>query len=332
MYAIEIASPGEAAALEYVDVPAPQPGPDQVLVEVAAAGVNFYDTYVRSGVYPATFPLRPGAEGAGRVTAVGAEVTEVSVGDEVAWASAVTGSYAQQVLLQADQALPVPEGMDLLTAAAIPLQGMTAQMLIDGVHTLGPADTVFITAGAGGVGQLFIQLAHSRGARVLTMVGTTAKAELAREAGADEVFVSADAGDLVTDLTTWIGAHTEGTGVDVFYDGLGKATFEAAVAAVRPRGMIVLFGGASGQVPPFDLQRLNKAGSLFVTRPTLWHYIASAAERYHRWEQVSHSVAAGQVRVHIGRKFDLADAGRAHEALESRDTTGKVLLVPAPAH
>lgn len=328
MQKIDVAAPGGAEKLQYVSSDTPAAGPGQVLVRTAAIGVNFIDTYIRSGVYPTEFPWTPGQEGAGEVIEVGEGVSNVAAGDQVAWTASVTGSYADHVLLEAPNALKVPEGMDLRTAAALPLQGLTVHMLTNGVTTLKEGDTVFITAGAGGVGQLFIQFAKSRGVRVLTMVGSQAKAQTALDAGADKVFIQEDLGDLTTDLTELLREETSGKGVDVFYDGLGKVTFDAAVASVRTRGLIVLFGGASGQVPPFDLQRLNAAGSLFVTRPTVWHYIADAEERAWRWQEISEAAASGALKVNIGSEYPLADAREAHEALEGRRTTGKVVLIP----
>lgn len=332
MHAIEIASPGGADGLEFVDVPDLEPGPGDVLVRPRAVGVNFYDTYVRSGVYPADFPLRPGSEGAGEVLAVGDGVTRVRRGDRVAWTSSVTGSYAEQVLVEEDAALPVPGDLDLVSAAALPLQGLTAHMLVDGVAHLGgegaEQHTVFITAGAGGVGQLFIQLARAAGARVLTMVGSEQKVEAAQAAGADDVFVSPGE-DLTEELAAWLRGHTDDRGVDVFYDGLGRVTFDAGIASTRRRGLVVLFGGASGQVPPFDLQRLNRAGSLFVTRPTMWHYVDDPAELQRRWEEISTAAASGELTVNVGATYPLEHAAFAHEALEARKTTGKIVLLPA---
>lgn len=328
MHAVEVSAPGGAEALQYVSAEVPAAGPGQVVVKTAAAGLNFIDTYIRSGVYPTDFPWRPGTEGAGEVVELGEDVTSLSVGDHVAWASCLTGSYAEYTLLDADQALPVPEGLDLSVAAALPLQGMTVHMLTDGVTQLKPGDNVFITAGAGGVGQIFIPFAKSRGANVITMVGSQEKSELALAAGADRVFIQKDFTALTTELAEVLRQETDGKGVDVFYDGLGKVTFDAAVASVRRRGLIVLFGGASGQVPPFDLQRLNAAGSLFVTRPTLWHYIDDAQEREQRWKEITQAVLDGTVPVRIGESFPFDQAQSAHEALEGRKTTGKVILTP----
>lgn len=328
MHAIEVSTPGGANNLTYVSADIPQPDAGQVVVRTHAAGVNFIDTYIRSGVYSTDFPWRPGTEGSGVVTEVGEDVQGLAVGDRIAWATSVTGSYAQYVVVEADQALPIPEGMDMDTAAALPLQGLTVHMLTHGVTSLNEESTVFITGGAGGVGQLFIQYAKHLGARVLTMVGSHQKSKIALAAGANRVFIQEDFTDTTAELSTLLKDLTEGQGVDVFYDGVGKDTFDAAIASVRPRGLVVLFGGASGQVPPFDLQRLNAAGSLFVTRPTVWHYIADPSERAQRWHEITTAVLEGAVQVSIGATYELADAQQAHEALESRGTTGKVLLVP----
>ncbi len=328
MHVIEAQQPGGPDALQLTRRPEPTPGPGQVVVRVAAAGVNFYDTYVRSGVYKARFPLAPGNEGAGEVVSVGEGVTEVSVGDRVAWASSGGDSYASYLAIDANVLVPVPDGVDLHTAAALPLQGMTAHMLVDGVHDLQSGEEVLLTAGAGGVGLLFTQLARARGARVITTVSTEAKEELARGAGADEVIRYDRFTDMTTELSRTVRDLTGGAGVDVAYDGVGKDTFDGSLASVRTRGLLVLFGGASGQVPPFDLQRLNAAGSLFVTRPTVFHYIADRAELLHRAKAVFDAVAQGSLRVHIGAQYPLAEAAEAHRALEQRRTTGKVLLVP----
>ena len=328
MYAIEAPQAGDPEVLQFVERPAPEPGAGQVLVRTEAIGVNFIDTYHRSGVYPRDFPLVPGGEGAGVVSAVGDGVTTVAVGDRVAWASSLTGSYAQEVLVDAAAALPVPDDLDSATAAALALQGMTAQMLTDGVVSLEPGQTVLLTAGAGGVGLLLTQLAVAAGARVITTVSTAKKEELSRGAGAAEVIRYTELDDLTTDLPARVRELTGGVGVDVAYDGVGKDTFDASLASVRTRGMLVLFGGASGQVPPFDLQRLNRAGSLFVTRPTLFHYIADPEELRYRAGSVFAAARTGALNVRIGARYPLAEAAEAHRALEGRATTGKVLLIP----
>ncbi len=328
MRAIVAQEPGGPETLTLQDVRAPEPVSGQLLVRTVAVGVNFIDTYHRSGVYPVGFPLTPGGEGAGVVSEVGDGVDSVVVGDRVAWASSDSGSYAEQVLVDATQALPVPDGVSAQIAAATPLQGMTAHMLVDGVTHLGSGQTVLVHAGAGGVGLLLTQLAVARGARVITTVSTQEKADLSRRAGAAEVIRYDQLDDLTAELPALVRDITQGAGVHVAYDGVGKDTFDASLASVRRRGLLVLFGGASGQVPPFDLQRLNRAGSLFVTRPTLFHYIADADERAWRAQEVFGAVADGSLDVRIGSRFPLADAARAHTALEGRQTTGKVLLHP----
>ncbi|WP_448071746.1 quinone oxidoreductase family protein [Georgenia yuyongxinii] len=327
MRAIHATVAGGPEVLSVVDVPAPEPGPGELLVDVAAAGVNFIDTYKRSSVYPMPFPHVVGEEGAGTVRAVGAGVTEVAPGDRVAWAGA-PGSYAEQVLVRADVALPVPAGVDLATAAALPLQGMTAHYLVTSTFDVRPGHTVLLTAAAGGVGLLLTQLATARGARVIGLVGSPQKEDLAREAGAAQVIRYTELDDLTTELPAMVRDLTGGTGVDVAYDGVGKDTFDASLASLRRRGMLVLFGGASGQVPPFDPQRLNAAGSLFLTRPKLADYTADKAETRWRAGELFDAVAAGTLDVRVGARFPLAEAAQAHEALEGRATTGKVLLVP----
>lgn len=296
------------------------------MVRTAAAGVNFRDIYERSGVYPMPFPHVPGAEGAGTVLAVGDGVSGFAVGDRVAWADA-RGSYAELVVVPAEQALPVPDGVELEVAAALPLQGMTAHYLVTSTFPVQRGHTVLLTAAAGGTGLLLTQLAAARGARVIGLVGSEEKAALARNAGAAEVIVCAGLGDLTTEVPARVRELTDGQGVDVAYDGVGKDTFDATLASVRRRGMVVLFGGASGQVPPVDPQRLNHAGSLYLTRPKLGDYIATAEELRWRADELFQAVANGTLRARIGARFPLAEARAAHQALEGRLTTGKVLLV-----
>ena len=326
MQVIEAREPGGPDVLERAQRPDPTPGPGQIVVDVAASGVNFIDTYVRSGVYPGDFPLVPGNEGAGEVIALGDGVTEVSVGDRVAWASSGGDSYARYLLIEAAKVVPVPVDLDLRTAAALPLQGMTAHVLVDGVHDLQPGETILVTAGAGGVGLLLTQLAAARGARVITTVSTDAKEKLSRAAGADEVIRYEAFSDMTTQLAAAVRDLTDGRGVDVAYDGVGKATFDGSLDSVRTRGLLVLFGGASGQVPPFDPQRLNTAGSLFLTRPTVFHYIAERHELLRRAEAVFGAVTDARLQVRIGAEYPLEQAARAHADLEGRRTTGKVLL------
>ncbi|MEC5200673.1 NADPH2:quinone reductase [Arthrobacter sp. PL16] len=298
----------------------PEPGPGQLLVKVAAAGVNFIETYQRSGAYTVEHPFTPGAEAAGTVEALGADTAGFEAGDRVAFAEG-KGTYAEYALVDADRALPVPDGVDLETAAALPLQGMTAHYLTNSTFPVQPEHTVLVHAGAGGVGLLLIQLLKAKGARVITTVSTDEKEDLARGAGADEVLRYDGFADAVRALT-------DGTGVDVVFDGVGKETFDESLRSLRIRGTLVLYGAASGAVPPLDLQRLNSGGSLFVTRPTLVHYLLSAEERRWRSEELFGAVAAGQLDVRIGARYALADAAQAHEDLQARRTTGKVLLIP----
>lgn len=319
-YALQIPRAGGPGVFERVEVQRPVPGPGQLLVRVAAAGVNFIETYQRSGVYRVDYPLVPGSEGSGTVEEVGADVAGFSVGDRVATAEG-SGSYAEYMVLDAEKALPVPDGVGDEVAAALPLQGMTAHYLINTSYRVHPGDTVLTYAGAGGVGQLLIQLLKLRGATVITTTSTPEKAELARAAGADHVLDYDEVPDRVRELTG-------GAGVAAVYDGIGKDTFEGSLDALRTRGTLVLFGGASGQVPPFDLQQLNAHGSLTVTRPKLSDFLLDAEERRWRSSELFGLVADGTLRVAIGERFALEDAGAAHAALESRATTGKVILVP----
>ncbi|WP_163542448.1 quinone oxidoreductase family protein [Occultella kanbiaonis] len=328
MLAIEARAAGGPDVLTPTDRRAPAPQAGQVLVRTSGIGVNFYDTYVRSGVYPRQFPFVPGSEGAGEVIAVGDGVAHLSEGRLVAWSSSLTGSYAEEVLLAADAAIVVPDGVDARLAAALPLQGMTAHMLVDGVFDVQPGQDVLLTAGAGGVGLLLTQLAVARGARVITTVSTAEKEALSRAAGASEVIRYTDLDDVTSELPQIVRDLTGGAGVHVAYDGVGRTTFDASLASVRRRGMLVLFGGASGQVPPFDLQRLNSSGSLFVSRPTLGHYTADPEELAYRSGAVFGALASGDLDVRVGATFPLARAADAHRALEGRETTGKVLLLP----
>ncbi|MBW4094696.1 MAG: quinone oxidoreductase [Acidobacteria bacterium] len=311
---------GGPEVLELQEVPLPEPGPGQLRVKVAAAGVNFIDTYQRSGAYQVNYPFTPGTEFAGTIDAVGDGVADFSVGQHVATAEGLAG-YAEYALVDAERALPVPEGVDLETAAALPLQGITAHYLINSSYRVEPGQTVLTHAGAGGVGLLLIQLLKQRGARVITTVSSDAKEVLARAAGADEVLRYEGFAEKVRELT-------DGIGVDVVYDGVGKDTFEGSLASVRIRGTLVVFGAASGPVPPVDVQQLNKGGSISLTRPTMVHFLRNAQERRWRSEELFSAVAAGKLTVRIGQKYALADASAAHRDLEGRGTTGKVLLVP----
>jgi NADPH2:quinone reductase len=292
------------------------------VARVEAAGLNFIDVYHRTGLYPNPLPLVPGMEGAGIVAAVGPGVTGWREGDRVAW-TGILGSYAERVLLPADRAVALPAGVDTRTAAALMLQGMTAQYLSTSTFPLAPGHTCLVHAAAGGVGLLLVQMAKRRGARVIGTVGTEAKAALAREAGADEVVVYTQ-----EDFLEAVKRLTGGRGVDVVYDSVGKTTAEKSLDCLVPRGMVVFYGNASGPVPPIDPLVLSRKGSLFLTRPTLLHYIADRASLEARAADVLGEAAAGRLEVRIDRTFPLAEAADAHRALEGRQTTGKVLLVP----
>jgi len=324
MRAIQALRAGGPDVLELVELPDPTPGPGEVLVTAAAAGINFIDTYRRSGLYPMPFPHVPGSEGAGVIAALGDGVTGLAVGDRIAWADA-PDSYAELVRVRASRALRVPDGVDLETAAALPLQGLTAHYLATSTYPVQPGDTILVHAGAGGVGLLLTQLATARGARVITTVSTAEKEQLSRAAGAAEVIRY----DLLHDLTAELPGlvrELAGGGVTVVYDGVGRATFDASLACLRPRGLMVLFGASSGPVPAFDIQRLNSGGSLYLTRPSLGHYIATTDELRGRVVDLFTAIDNGTLTVRIGRRFPLAEARAAHEALEGRATTGKVIL------
>jgi NADPH2:quinone reductase len=327
MHAIRAPRAGGPEILEYVELPEPAPGPGEVLVELAAAGVNFIDTYRRSGVYPVSYPHVLGSEGSGRVIALGDGVTRLAEGDRVAWNDG-PGSYAERVVVRADRALAVPAAVADDVAAAIPLQGLTAHYLVTASHPVKPGEVVLVHAAAGGVGLLLTQLAVARGARVIGTVSTAAKETLAREAGASDVVRYTELADLATDLPARVRELTGGVGVDAVYDGVGKDTFDGSLSSLRVRGTMVLFGGASGQVPLFDLQRLNALGSLTITRPSIGAFVADPAELAWRAGEIFAAVVAGTLRVHIGATFALHDAAKAHRALESRATTGKVVLIP----
>jgi NADPH2:quinone reductase len=299
----------------------PAPGPGQARVAVAAAGVNFIDVYFRTGVYPRPVPYVAGLEGAGVVEASGPDVG-LAPGARVAWASA-PGSYATHVVANAAQLVRVPDAVALDVAAAVMLQGMTAHYLVHGCRTTRPGDVALVHAAAGGVGLLLIQMLAAAGARVVGTCSTAEKEALARDAGAEHV-IRYDR----TDFAAAARELTGGRGCDVVYDSVGKSTFEGSLRALRPRGLLVLFGQSSGPVPPFDLGRLNALGSLFVTRPSLAHYTADRAELELRAGEVLGAVAKGELRVRIGARFALAEAAEAHRALEGRRTTGKVLLLP----
>jgi NADPH2:quinone reductase len=318
--AIRVQEHGGPEVLAPAETETPAPGPGQVLVQLAAAGVNFVDTYFRTGLYPQPVPFTPGGEGAGTVVAVGDGVQSPKVGDRVA-STNFAGSYAQFALAPADRVVPVPDGISEEVAAAALLQGMTAHYLLLDSYKVQQGDTVLVHAAAGGMGLLLTQLATRFGARVVGTVSTLEKEKLARQAGAAEVVGYDDVPARVRELTG-------GGGVAAVYDGVGRATFDASLASLRPHGFLVLYGYASGPVPPFDLNRLQQNGSLYVTRPTLAHFVASREELARRASDVFGWVADGSLHVAIGGRYPLAEARRAHEDLQGRRTTGKLLLVP----
>ena len=298
------------------------PGPGQVLVRVTAAGVNFIDVYYREGRYPVPPPFVPGLEGSGVVEAIGPDVGSVVPGDRVAWASAF-GSYATHVVAPVERLVRIPAGVEDDVACASMLQGMTAQYLVNGCRETKADDVALVHAAAGGVGLLLTQMLEAAGARVIATAGSVEKAGLARGAGADEVILYDD-----VDFAKETRRLTGGRGVDVVYDGVGAATFDRSLTCLRPRGLMVLYGAASGPVPPFDPQILNQRGSLFLTRPSLAHYTADRAELELRAGAVLDAVAEGSLKVRISARYPLEQAAEAHRALEGRRTTGKVLLVP----
>jgi NADPH2:quinone reductase len=325
MRAIVVNEPGGPEVLTVAEAEAPKPGPGQVVAAVAAVGVNFIDTYQRSGLYPMPLPFIPGAEGSGRVVAVGEGVEGLAVGDAIAWADA-PGSYAEQVIVPADRAVPVPDGVPLETAAAAMLQGMTAHYLTTSTHPLAAGETALVHAAAGGMGLLLTQLAKAVGAKVIGTVSTEEKAKLARETGADEVVRYDTLADEA--LAAEVRRLNGDRGVDVVYDGVGAATFEASLASLRPRGVLASFGNASGPVPPFSILRLAGLGSLFLTRPTLAHHIVDREELLWRAGDIFRWIQDGTLTIRVGASYPLADAEQAHRDLEGRKTTGKVLIVP----
>ncbi len=322
MKAIQVKQVGGPEAMELVELPAPQPKPNEAVVQVAASGVNFIDIYFREGRYKVPVPLVLGQEGAGVVTAVGADVKSVKVGDRVAW-TGLLGSYAEYAAIVADRLVPIPQGVTDQQAAAVMLQGITAHYLSHDTYPLKSGETALVHAAAGGVGLLLTQMVHNIGARVIATVSTEEKAKLAREAGADEVILYTQA-----DFELETKRLTGGKGVDVVYDSVGKTTFDKGLNVLRPRGMMVLFGGSSGAVPPFDLIALAQKGSLYVTRPTVAHYIATREELVARSGDVFGMIAAGKLKLRIEHKYPLSEVQRAHRDLEGRKTTGKLLLIP----
>ena len=320
MRAIVVEQNGGPEVLELREVPDPVPGPGELVVDTAAVGINFIEIYQRGGVYPLPLPLTLGSEASGTVSAVGEGVTEFAVGDRIT-TSAARGTYAERFTVRAAEVAPVPDGIDLETAAALPLQGCTAHYLATSASHPHPGDTVLVHAGAGGVGLLLTQLLVARGVRVLTTASSEAKRALSIDAGADESFAYEGFAERARELTG-------GDGVAVVYDGVGKDTFDESLKALRVRGEMVLFGGSSGQVPPFDLQRLNAGGSLSVTRPSLVHFMRTPEERAWRYGELFAALGDGSVKFRIGERFPLARAADAHRGLEGRGTTGKLILVP----
>jgi len=300
-----------------------EPGPGAVRIRVIAAGVNFIDVYFRTGTYPRPVPFVCGLEGAGVVEAVGAGVTEAEPGDRVAWAG-VPGSYATHLVAPADRVVAVPKQVSDTLAAAAMLQGMTAHYLVHGCRETRPGDIVVVHAAAGGTGLLLVQLLKRAGAHVIGTCSTAEKAAIARAAGADDVIRYTE-----EDFAEGVRSITSGRGVDVVYDSVGRDTFEGSLQALRPRGLLVLFGQSSGSVPPFDLNRLNGAGSLFVTRPSLAHYTADSKELQKRAKAVFDAIAEESLEIRIGGEFPLSEAADAHRAIEGRATSGKLLLRPA---
>src|SRR2546425_948261 len=306
MKAIQVAEVGGPEVLKLVDLPIPTPKPNEAVVQIKAVGVNFIDIYFREGRYPATLPFIIGQEAAGVVTAVGSAITKVKPGDSVAY-TGIMGSYAEYAAVPADHLVPVPEELDFNQAAAAMLQGMTAHYLSHSTYPIKPGQTVLIHAAAGGVGRLLVQMGKNLGARVIATAGSEEKARLARDAGADDVVIYTK-----QDFETETRRLTEGKGVHVVYDGVGKDTFDKGLNVLRPRGYMVLFGGASGAVPPFDLLKLTQKGSLYLTRPSLQHYIATRAELEQRSNDVLQMIVRGELKLRIYKTYPLAEAQQAH--------------------
>jgi NADPH2:quinone reductase len=322
MQAIQITQTGGAEVLQLRELPTPAPGSGEALIRIEACGVNFIDIYLREGRYPSPLPFIPGQEAAGVVTALGSGVTDFKVGDRVAWCG-IPGTYAQFAVAPVTRLIAIPDGVSTQQAAAAMLQGMTAHYLAYSTYAIQPGDAVLIHAGAGGVGLLLIQMAKRLGARVFATVSTDAKAALAHAAGADETILYTQ-----EDFTAKVRVFTNGAGVPVVYDSVGKTTFDGSLACLRPRGILVLYGGASGAVPPFDLIQLSTRGSLYITRPTLNAYITTREELMQRAGNVLGWVADGSLKLRLEHNYPLADAAQAHRDLEGRKTTGKLLLIP----
>ena len=324
MHAIEVAQTGGPEVLTYVEKPTPSPAAGQVLIKAEAIGVNFLDTYFRSGQYPRELPFIVGNEVCGTVEALGDDVAALKVGDRVVTAEA-NGGYAEYCVAPADFVAYVPEGVDADAAAASLLKGMTAHYLIKSVYPVQQGDTVLLHAGAGGVGLILTQWVTSLAARVITTVSTPQKAELSRQAGAVEVL---DYPEDAQEFGAKIRELTDGNGVAAVYDGVGASTFDASMASLAIRGTLALFGASSGPVPPFDPQRLNAAGSLFLTRPSLVHYTRTPDEFAWRAGELLDAIAAGTINVTVSERYPLADAAQAHRDLQGRKTVGSVVLVP----
>src|ERR1043165_293516 len=322
MKAIQVSQTGGPEALVSVDVPTPKPKPNEALVQIKAAGVNFIDVYFREGRYPAPVPFIDGQEGAGVVTEVGSEVTLVQPGDRVAYTGSL-GSYAEYAAVPAQRLVKIPDALSFEDAAAAMLQGMTAHYLTHSTYKLQAGETALVHAAAGGVGLLLVQMTKQFGALVIGTAGTKEKAQLARDAGADECIIYTEA-----DFETETKRLTDGKGVHVVYDGVGKATFDKDLNVLLPRGYLVLFGGSSGAVPPFDLIKLSQKGSLYITRPTLAHYTLTREELEWRANDVLQAIVRGDLKLRIHKVYPLAEAAQAHRDLEGRKTTGKLLLKP----
>ncbi len=322
MKAIQIRATGGPEVLELAELPIPVPGPGQVLIRIEAIGVNFIEIYFRKGTYKAALPLTPGTEAAGTIEELGSGVNGFKIGDMVA-SVAVLGSYAEYALVPAAQLVKVPAGLSPEKAAAAMLQGMTAHYLAYSTYPLKEGETALVHAGAGGVGLLLTQMAARIGARVITTVSSEAKAELSREAGASDTILYTE-----QDFEAEVKRLTHGKGVDVVYDSVGKTTFEKSLNCLRPRGLLALFGGSSGPVPPFDLIQLSGKGSLYVTRPTLWHYVATRSELEWRAGEVLNWAASGELKLRTEHVYSLTEASQAQTDMEARKTTGKILLEP----
>lgn len=323
MWGIQIEEQGGPDVMRWTELPEPSAGANEVVVELGAAGLNYIDTYHRSGLYPVALPYVLGLEGAGTVIEVGDNVDHLGAGDRVAWATA-PGSYAERVVVSADLLMTVPDGIDWEVAATVPLQGMTAHYLACDTFPLNEGDRCLIHAGAGGVGLLLIQIAKIRGAEVYTTVGTSDKADLAAAAGADHTILYRDV-DFADAVREIAGSDRP---LDVVYDGVGKSVFQQSLGLIRPRGMMVTFGNASGPVDPVSPLELSQNGSLYLTRPTLFHYATTAEEIQGRADDLFGWIADGRLDVRVGARFALAQAAEAHSAIESRSTTGKVILLP----